>query len=303
MYNGILCFHKPQNFTSHDVVAKLRGMLRQKRIGHAGTLDPMATGVLVVLLGTATRASDDATGHSKTYLAGLRPGTVTDTQDIWGHVVSTNSADISAADVEAVLPQFRGEIEQIPPMVSAVQIGGQRLYKLARQGIEVDRPARNVTISGLRLVPDAAVSERDFALEITCSKGTYVRTLCHDIGALLGCGGCLSALTRTVSGPFRLADALTFEDIEKLHRAGTLEGRLLPVDAVYADFPAITLNENGANRVVHGNYLDSRHISAGTPPPEGARCRVYLPDGNFYMVGITRPDGTVACHKTFFAKE
>jgi len=300
MYNGVLCFHKPPGFTSHDVVAKLRGILRQKRIGHAGTLDPQATGVLVVLLGAATKASDDVTGHTKTYHTTLRLGLVTDTQDMSGTVLAENPVLVTAAEVEAVLPRFRGEIEQIPPMASAIQIDGRRLYDLARKGIEVERPARRITIHDLRL----AGQEGDrFGLEVTCSKGTYIRTLCHDIGAALGCGGCMESLVRAASGPFGLEAAIGFEEVRALHEAGWLESKILPVDAVYADFSAITVNEAGAARIIHGNYLDTRHMAAGAPPPAGERSRVYLPDGSFYMVGITRPDGAVACHKTFFTKD
>ncbi|MCL2589172.1 MAG: tRNA pseudouridine(55) synthase TruB, partial [Oscillospiraceae bacterium] len=191
---GILLVDKPTDWTSHDVVAKLRGLLRERRIGHAGTLDPMATGLLTIFVGRATRAVEFAEAEAKTYITRLRLGVTTDTQDITGRVLSECAADVLQAELEAILPQFLGEIQQIPPMYSAIKIDGQRLYKLARQGVEVARKARPVTIHKIEVLGQV---DGDFELEITCSKGTYIRTLCHDIGAALGCGGTMAALRRT----------------------------------------------------------------------------------------------------------
>lgn len=311
MYNGILICDKPQDFTSHDVVAKLRGILRQRKIGHAGTLDPMATGVLAVLLGAATRASDDAASADKTYIAALRPGVVTDTQDIWGTVLQQRPASPSKTVVEAALAAFRGPRDQLPPMYSAVQIGGRRLYDLARKGVETPRPFRKIYISALELTQpppefDSQIQRGDIVFRVTCSKGTYVRTLCHDIGGVLGCGGCLAALRRVQSGGFGIGEALSLARIEELHRTDMLEGCILPTEGVYAHLPQITLNADGAVRVVHGNYLLASHISGGQIPPVGGLCRVHLPGGEFYMTGIGtcgQHGPAVACHKTFAIKE
>ena len=203
--NGILLIDKPAGWTSMDVCAKLRGALKEKRVGHSGTLDPMATGLLVVFLGRATRAVQFAEAHGKTYEALLRPGLVTDTQDVSGTVLETHPAEVSDAALEGVLARFRGEIQQIPPMYSAIKLGGKKLYDLARKGREVERQPRPVVIHALDYTGRA--ENGDIALRIACSKGTYVRTLCHDVGAALGCGGCMSALRRVRCGDFDISDA------------------------------------------------------------------------------------------------
>ena len=202
MANGILVIDKPQDWTSHDVVAKLRGILHVKRIGHAGTLDPMATGVLPVFVGRATRAVEFAAEREKEYRAGLRLGVVTDTQDVTGTVLETNPISVTREQLEAVLNQFRGPIQQIPPMYSAIKKDGKKLYELARRGQEVERQPRPITIYELELMDQ--LSPTEFTLRVLCSKGTYVRTLCHDIGQALGCGGTLSSLRRTQSAGFTL---------------------------------------------------------------------------------------------------
>ena len=192
--NGILLMDKPGGWTSHDVVAKLRGALHERRIGHAGTLDPMATGLLVVFVGKATKAVQFAEADRKRYIAGLRLGLTTDTQDITGSVLSQCPANVTDAMLDAALEHFRGEIDQVPPMYSAVKIDGQRLYKMARRGQEVERPARRITIHELCRL--SSVENGEVTLDVTCSKGTYIRALCADIGAHLGCGGAMSALRR-----------------------------------------------------------------------------------------------------------
>lgn len=191
--NGILIVDKPEGWTSHDVVAKLRGIYREKRIGHSGTLDPMATGVLVVFLGRATRAVELCENDEKTYMAGLRLGLVTNTQDITGQTLETMTPEVTEARLSAVLEQFTGPQSQVPPMYSAVKVQGQKLYELARKGRTVERKPRNIVIHELRLV---GRQQEDYLLKVCCSKGTYVRTLCHDIGQMLGCGGCMSSLRR-----------------------------------------------------------------------------------------------------------
>ena len=289
MVNGILIVDKPQGFTSHDVVAKLRGMLRQKKIGHAGTLDPMATGVLVVLLGNATRASDHASGQSKEYVARLRLGQVTDTQDVTGTVLEEHPVTVGEEELRQILPAFTGDIQQLPPMYSAISVNGKRLYDLARKGVEVERQSRDIVIEELELLEkQAGMGDHDYDLRARCSKGTYVRTICHDIGAALGCGGTMAALRRTKSGRFTLENALTFEEIAALLGSNALESRVFPTDSVFFDLPEVHLNAEGDLRASHGNFFAERHLTAGEIPPEGQRCRIYDSTGRFCQIGESR---------------
>lgn len=308
MVNGILIVDKPQGFTSHDVVAKLRGMLRQKKIGHAGTLDPMATGVLVVLLGNATRASDHASGQSKEYVARLRLGLTTDTQDITGTVLEERPVEAGEEELRQILPVFTGDIQQLPPMYSAISVNGKRLYDLARKGVEVERQSRDIVIEELELLPrQPDLGAQEYDLRALCSKGTYVRTICHDIGTALGCGGCMAALRRTRSGRFTLQDALTFEEIAALLAENALETRVFPTESVFFDLPEVHLNAEGDIRASHGNFFAERHIAAGTAPEEGGLCRIYDSNGRFCQIGQTRPldKGGLAifCKINFACKE
>lgn len=319
MYNGILVFHKPESFTSHDAVAKLRGILRQKKIGHAGTLDPMARGVLVVLLGSATRASDHASGQQKEYVARLRLGLTTDTQDITGTVLEEKDVNVSEAELLAALHAFTGDILQLPPMYSAVQVNGKRLYDLARKGIEVERQSRNITVETLQLCTDDRLAELgvakgepckegiEYDLDAVCSKGTYIRTLCHDVGQALGCGACMADLLRVRSGDFVLSQALTFAQVEELHRSGELERYIVPTDRVFSDLPAVYLNEDGDIRASHGAFLGPQHIAQGEIPADGEGCRVYDSAGQFIMTGkggqLDRGGAAVFCDKTFFNRD
>ena len=209
MANGIVVIDKPQGWTSMDVCAKLRGILHEKRVGHAGTLDPMATGVLPVFVGRATRAVEFADKSDKEYIAGLKLGVITNTQDTSGQVEERHPVSVTPDRLEEVLGQFRGDILQVPPMYSAIKINGKKLYELARKGREVERPPRPVTIRSLMVEGQSAPDE--FTIRVRCSKGTYVRTLCHDIGMALGCGGCMSSLRRTMAAGFGLEDALTLD--------------------------------------------------------------------------------------------
>ena len=290
MVNGILIVDKPRDFTSHDVVAKLRGMLRQKKIGHAGTLDPMATGVLVVLLGNATRASDHASGQSKEYVARLRLGQVTDTQDVTGTVLEEHPVTVGEEDLRNLLPAFTGDIQQLPPMYSAISVNGRRLYDLARGGVEVERQSRDIVIEELELLEGGeGLGEHEYDLRAACSKGTYVRTICHDIGAALGCGGTMAALRRVRSGRFTLENALTFDEIAALLAENALESRVFPTDSVFFDLPEVHLNAEGDVRASHGNFFAERHLAAGEMPPEGGLCRIYDSTGRFCQIGQTRP--------------
>ena len=286
--NGILLIDKPQEWTSHDVIAKLRGLLRERRIGHAGTLDPMATGLLTVFVGRATRAVEFAEAQEKTYIAGLRLGLVTDTQDITGRVLRESKTVVSRAELEAVLPRFLGEIQQIPPMYSAIKVDGKRLYKLARQGIEVERKARSVTIQDIRILGE---SDGGFELQVSCSKGTYIRTLCHDIGEALGCGGTMSALRRTRVGDYFLGDAYTLEQIaaEENDRSRFLR----PVDTLFAGYPALTVDADGEWRLRNGQRI--RVEATGVE-----RCRVYGQSGEFLALGEVLDGDVLVTMKSFF---
>lgn len=287
MANGILVIDKPQDWTSHDVVAKLRGILHERRIGHAGTLDPMATGVLPVFVGRATRAVEFAADREKEYLAGLRLGTVTDTQDVTGTVLESHPVTVTRDHLEMVLNRFRGEISQIPPMYSAIKKQGKKLYELARRGVEVEREPRPITIYELELLEK--VSETDYTLRVLCSKGTYVRTLCHDIGQALGCGGTLYSLRRTRSAGFGLDQAMTLEQAAETEDPASL---LLPVDTCFGRYPVLTLTEAEDERKVrNGNpiFLDGS---------DGAY-RVYGPDGDFLALSRLE-QGRLVTIKSFF---
>jgi tRNA pseudouridine55 synthase len=286
--NGILLVDKPAGFTSHDVVAKLRGILRERRIGHSGTLDPMATGLLVVFVGRATRAVEFAENHEKEYIAGLRPGLRTDTQDISGTVLSRTDAAISEESLLAVLPEFMGEIQQTPPMYSAVKVGGKKLYELARKGVEVERKSRPVTIKTLELT---GREEGDFILRVVCSKGTYIRTLCGDIGERLGCGAALSALRRTRAGVFSIDDAHTLDEIQALADAGMSERALLPVDGLFSGCPPLTLSGAQTAKCLCGSTFSY--------PAADGDYRVYDRDGAFLMLGRVE-NGRMSTIKSFF---
>ena len=308
MLSGFLVLNKPAGFTSHDAVAKLRGILKMRRVGHAGTLDPMAEGVLVMLLGTATRASEYASGADKEYVAGFELGVTTDTQDSSGTVLSRAPVTASRQDVEEAVRGFLGQSEQMPPMYSAVQVGGVRLYDLARQGIEVERKSRGITISDIELLsPRQEDGPNEYRLRAVCSKGAYIRTLCHDIGQRLGCGACMTSLTRIRSGGFTLQDALGFDEIAAAAAEGRLESLVRPVDGLFADLPALVVNAEGEKRAVNGAHLTGRHLQKGSVPPEGELCRVYAPDGGFLLLGVSGPLDrgglAVFCRKYFTVKE
>lgn len=287
MANGIIIIDKPAGWTSMDVCAKLRGILKTKKIGHAGTLDPMATGVLPVFVGQATRAVSFAEGGEKEYVAGLRLGLVTNTQDTEGETLTQSPVTVGREELEAVLPQFTGEISQIPPMFSAIKINGQKLYDLARQGKEVERKARAVTVFALEVVEQ--VSETDYILRIRCSKGTYVRTLCHDIGQALGCGGCMFSLRRTMAAGFTLDESVT---LERMQEGG--EALLRPTDSLFRDRPAYRLKtEKQEERCRNGN---SFFIQENLPEGE---YRIYGREGAFLCLSRLQGD-TMTSLKNFF---
>ena len=287
MANGILIIDKPQDWTSMDVCAKLRRVLGERRIGHAGTLDPMATGVLPVFVGRATRAVEFASEGEKEYLAGLRLGQVTDTQDTTGTVLETHPVDVTLEALEAALESFRGDIQQIPPMYSAIKIQGKKLYELARKGREVERPPRNITIHALTV--EEQVSGTDFLIRVRCSKGTYVRTLCHDIGRALGCGGTMFSLRRTMAAGFTLAQSHPLPEVLEHPDPASL---LTPVDAYFSVRPELRLRPEAEKKVRNG-------VSFPLPGAEDGEYRVYGAKGEF--LALSRVErGTLRTIKSFF---
>ncbi len=288
--NGILLIDKPRDWTSSDVVAKLRGVLREKRIGHAGTLDPMATGLLVVFVGRATRACSFAEAEDKVYHAALRLGQSTDTQDITGTVLRDADASFVTEELlRETLRRFEGEIDQIPPMYSAIKQNGRKLYEIARKGGEVERQPRRITVRSLSL---AGRQDGDWLLDISCSKGTYVRTLCHDIGESLGCGGCMSALRRVRAGAFSVEDAHTLSEVIAAREEGRAEELLLPLDRLFTDCPVLTVNPADERRIRCGGEV----IVPGKPD---GRWRVYSENGAFLALSRSE-SGVLTTIKSFF---
>ena len=289
MANGILVIDKSAGWTSQDVAAKLRGVFHERRVGHGGTLDPMATGVLPVFIGRATRAAEFLESAEKEYVAGLRLGVVTDTQDTSGTVLETNSVCVTRAQLEAALRQFLGPIEQIPPMYSAIKINGQKLYELARRGQEVARKPRSITIHALELLEGEGA---DWTVRVRCSKGTYVRTLCHDLGRALGCGGCMSSLRRTRAGSFTLAQAVTMQQVLDFAAGQDPQQLLMPVDAVFAAHPPLIVTLGQAAKLKNGAQVKDWQFQSGT-------YRVYAEDGEFLLLGRVE-GGVLTTIKSFF---
>lgn len=286
MPSGIIIIDKPSGWTSMDVCAKVRGILREKRVGHGGTLDPMATGVLPVFVGQATRAVEYAEASRKEYVAGLRLGLVTNTQDVTGETLETHPVSVTQSDLEAVLPRFTGPIQQIPPMYSAIKIGGKKLYELARKGKEVERKPRSLTIYELEILEQTG--ETDYLLRCLCSKGTYLRTLCHDLGQALGCGGTLYSLRRTQAAGFGLDQTVTLDDVQA--QGASL---LLPTDRFFAAHPAYTLPTAPQEaRVRNGGAVTAPNL------PDGIY-RVYGQAGDFLCLSQAT-GGTLTALKNFF---
>ena len=289
MANGILVIDNSAGWTSQDVAAKLRGVFHERRVGHGGTLDPMATGVLPVFIGRATRAAEFLESAEKEYVAGLRLGVVTDTQDTSGTVLETNSVCVTRAQLEAALRQFLGPIEQTPPMYSAIKINGQKLYELARRGQEVARRPRSITIHALELLEGEGA---DWTIRVRCSKGTYVRTLCHDLGRTLSCGGCMSSLRRTRAGSFTLAQAVTMQQVLDFAAGQDPQQLLMPVDAVFAAHPPLIVTLGQAAKLKNGAQVKDWQFQPGT-------YRVYAEDGEFLLLGRVE-GGVLTTIKSFF---
>ena len=287
--NGILLIDKPAGWTSMDVCARLRGVFGERRVGHSGTLDPMATGLLVVFLGRATRAVEFAEADEKTYEAAIRLGLTTDTQDTTGVVLSSCKVDITSEQFDAALERFRGDILQVPPMYSAIKVDGKPLYKTARKGGEVERQPRRVTVFSLERT---GMIEGDITLSIRCSKGTYIRTLCHDIGAALGCGGAMSALRRTAAGPFSIENARTLDAVLAAAERGEAEKFLLPVETLFSGARTLKLSPVQEKSVRNGAGFTCR-LSEG-------QFLLYAQNGEFLALGRT-VSGKMEIVKSFYS--
>lgn len=281
MINGILNVYKEAGFTSHDVVAKLRGICRQKKIGHTGTLDPEAVGVLPVCLGSGTKLCDMLTDKSKEYEAVLLLGQVTDTQDVTGTVLEEHEVTADEEQVVEAIRSFVGAYEQIPPMYSALKVNGKRLYELARAGKEVERKGRPVEIHNIEIL---SVSLPEITFRVACSKGTYIRTLCHDIGQKLGCGGTMKSLKRTRVGIFTIDGALKLSQLEELAAQGRLEEKVIPVEAMFTELPALTVKDAFARLIENGNAFYPGQAEESVRTPEGGQVRVYDRKGRFYGI-------------------
>lgn len=282
MINGIINVYKEKGYTSHDVVAKLRGILGQKKIGHTGTLDPDAQGVLPVCLGRATKLCDMLTDKEKTYETVLLFGKSTDTQDITGTVLEEHGiSSLTEESVRACIQKYIGEYEQLPPMYSALKVNGRKLYELAREGIEVERKKRNVHIYSIQI---QNIELPRVYMEVTCSKGTYIRTLCHDIGHDLGVGACMEALERTKVGRFKKEDSLKLGQIEAYKTEGTLQDYIRSIDSMFLDLAAVTVSEEFESLAYNGNPLGYNQTKPSLELVDGERVRVYDREGHFIGV-------------------
>ena len=285
MYNGIMNVYKEAGFTSHDVVAKLRGICKQKKIGHTGTLDPDAVGVLPVCFGSGTKLCDMLTDWDKEYIATLQLGLVTDTQDISGRVLLKEDPEKLQAITEERAAEgvmgFLGEYDQIPPMYSALKVNGKKLYELARAGREVERKPRRVQIKELEILEMSLPIVR---FRVVCSKGTYIRTLCHDIGEKLGCGGVMAALQRSRVGIFGIEEALTLSQIERLRDEDKISDVIIPPDGVFGQCRAVKVTPDGKRLLENGNRIPVRMLSGNAGLQEAEQVRMYDEEGRFYGI-------------------
>lgn len=292
MYNGVIVVNKEAGFTSHDVVAKLRGILRQKKIGHTGTLDPDATGVLPVCLGHATKLCDMLTDKDKTYEAVMLLGKVTDTQDISGKVLAEcdvtalrEAGKLTDEDILKAVTGFVGEYSQIPPMYSALKVNGKKLYELAREGIEIERKPREVFIHAIE---DINIDFPRVTMTVSCSKGTYIRTLCHDIGDKLGCGACMESLKRTRVSTFSLDDALTLDEISELAaHENDVEAHIISVEKIFEAYKPVYTKAEFDRLIYNGNSLKKNMVDCkDNTLSDGDKLRVYDSKGTFMGVFV-----------------
>lgn len=298
MINGIINVYKEKGYTSHDVVAKMRGILRLKKIGHTGTLDPDAEGVLPICIGKATRLVDMITDKEKTYEAVLKLGITTDTQDITGKVLKTSEVTADYARIEKVILSFIGEYQQLPPMYSAIKVNGKKLYELARQGKEIERERRKVHIKDIRIL-SYSKEEQEIRMSVDCGKGTYIRTLLHDIGEVLGCGGTMKSLVRTAVGAFTIEEALKLSEIQALAAEERLEPYIIAIDRIFMNYRELLMHREAHKLVYNGNAFRDEHIlspgSQAKNEPDGGPFRVYDADHNF--IGVYRYDAEEAIYK------
>ncbi len=273
--NGIINIYKEKGYTSHDVVAKLRGILKQKKIGHTGTLDPDAIGVLPVCLGNATKVCDLLTDKDKTYETVLKLGIETDTQDMTGNILEKKEVAATEENIVHVIQSFIGEYNQVPPMYSALKVNGKKLYELAREGKVIERKPRQVVIYDI-VIKNINMQDKEVAFSVSCSKGTYIRTLCHDIGERLGCGGCMKTLIRTKAGMFEIADSITLEQVADMQKKETLAEKILAVDAVFSEKEKIVVAEQAITLLQNGNPLKEQNLQE-IPPilADAMQFRVY----------------------------
>lgn len=284
MKSGIISIYKESGYTSHDVVAKMRGILGQKKIGHTGTLDPAAEGVLPVCLGKATKVCDLLTDQNKTYRTRMLLGTRTDTQDLTGTVLEERPATCSEKEVVSAIQSFLGEYDQVPPMYSALKVNGKKLCDLARAGKEVERKARRVLIHSIEI---EEVNLPYVTMTVSCSKGTYIRTLCEDIGARLGCGACMATLLRTQAGPFSLAQSIRLGELETLVQQNRLDEVLIPVDRMFQQYPAVTAPEALQKAIENGNRILAEDLGMA----QGAdTIRLYDANGTFAGIYCYMPE-------------
>lgn len=307
MYNGIINVYKEKGYTSADVVALMRGILKQKKVGHTGTLDPDAEGVLPICAGAGTRLCEELTNHTKEYSAVMKLGVSTDTQDMTGNVISTHGIDITEQDLRCVILSFMGGYDQIPPMYSALKVGGKKLCDLARKGRTVERKPRHVDISDITITD---ISMPYVSIDVTCSKGTYIRTLCNDIGEKAGCGAAMSSLVRTRVGDFRLSDARKLGELQKMFDDGKGMDAVITVEEFYKDLPEIIIKDEMRDRLFNGNSFgydaaERADISEDDTDIEtGCKVRVYNAQNFFYGIfergadGLYHPDKMMLCERT-----
>ncbi len=284
-YNGIINVYKERGYTSHDVVARLRGILKMKKIGHTGTLDPEAVGVLPVCLGSGTKLCGMLTDWDKEYIAVLRLGVVTDTQDMTGQILERCGEERLAAltgdGVRETILRFVGNYDQVPPMYSALKVDGKKLYELARAGREVERSPRRVRIGEIEILEETLPLVR---MRVVCSKGTYIRTLCHDIGQRLGCGGAMESLTRSRVGVFGIGEAMTLAQLEQLRDEDKISDVIIPPDRIFAGDRAVVVNEQGRRMARNGNRLTEAQLARRMQFADGEQVRIYDGDGRFYGI-------------------
>ena len=260
MKDGVLLINKPSGFTSFDVIAKLRGILKEKKLGHGGTLDPNVTGVLPVFIGKATKAIDMVSRQEKRYTATFRLGIKTDTQDIWGEILEENAPERDIDKIKDAVFSFKGESMQLPPMYSAIRVNGVRLYDLAREGKEIERAARKINVYDITF-EGKAEGENEYKFSLLCSKGTYVRTICADIGEKLGCGAAMTSLVRTQSMGFELKNCFTLDEVQKAADEGRVDELVRPIEEIFSDLPPIFLNEKNTHLYKNGVGLDPKRVS------------------------------------------